>query len=255
MAEAQQGPRARYREQTRAEIKEAALRQLADGGVAALALTRIAKEMGLSGPALYRYFASRDDLLNALIRDAYDDAASAVAAAADRSAGEADPSAADPDRSAGDSRGPRERLRSLAAAYRAWAVAEPHRYLLLQGSPAPGYIAPADTLDRARAVLGPFLPVFAGGAPGAGVAPVVAQMSAWLDADPAVGGWVAAYAPDAAADSAAGARALAGALLTWTQLHGSVGLEAAGQFAGMGHSVDALLDAQTGMLADAFGLG
>ncbi|ROQ59682.1 TetR family transcriptional regulator [Streptomyces sp. 840.1] len=240
MAGAQQGPRARYREQTRAEIKDAALRQLADGGVAGLALTRIAKDMGLSGPALYRYFASRDDLLNALIRDAYDDAASAVATAADRSAAKA--------------RSPRERLRSLAAAYRAWAVGEPHRYLLLQGSPVPGYVAPADTLDRARAVLGPFLPVFAGGAPGAGVAPVVAQMSDWLGADPAVGGWVREYAPEAAADSAACARALAGALLTWTQLHGSVGLEATGQFTGMGHSVDALLDAQTGMLADAFGL-
>ena len=54
-----QSPRARYREQTRAEIKEIALRQLAEGGTAAVALTRIAKEVGLSGPALYRYFDSR----------------------------------------------------------------------------------------------------------------------------------------------------------------------------------------------------
>ncbi|MFD7425933.1 TetR/AcrR family transcriptional regulator [Streptomyces sp. NPDC059818] len=240
MAEAQLGPRARYREQTRAEIKESALRQLADGGVAALALTRIAKDMGLSGPALYRYFASRDDLLNALIRDAYDDAATAIGGAAARSA--AVPAS------------PRERLRSLAAAYRDWAVAEPHRYLLIQGSPVPGYVAPADTLDRARAVLGPFLPVFADGTPGTGVAPVVEQMTAWLGSDPAVGGWVAEYAADATADTAACARALAGALLAWAQLHGSVGLETAGQFAGMGHSVDTLLDAQIGMLADAFGL-
>ncbi|MCX4768325.1 TetR/AcrR family transcriptional regulator [Streptomyces sp. NBC_01260] len=239
MAEAQLGPRARYREQTRAEIKESALRQLADGGVAALALTRIAKDMGLSGPALYRYFASRDDLLNALIRDAYDDAATAIGVAAARSD---DVSAS-----------PRERLRSLAAAYRTWAVGEPHRYLLIQGSPVPGYVAPADTLDRARAVLGPFLAVFAGGAPGAGVTPVVTQMADWLASDAAVGGWVTEYAADAS-DTAACARALAGALLAWAQLHGSVGLEAAGQFTGMGHSVDTLLDAQIGMLADAFGL-
>lgn len=239
MAEARQGPRARYREQTRAEIKEVALRQLADGGVAALALTRIAKDMGLSGPALYRYFASRDDLLHALIRDAYDDAATAIGAAATRSVAA--------------SQSPRERLHSLAAAYRAWAVEEPHRYLLIQGAPVPGYVAPADTLDRAREVLGPFLPVFADGAPGAGVAPVVVQMTAWLGTDPAVGGWVAEYAADAA-DTAVAARALSGALLAWAQLHGSVGLEAAGQFAGMGHSGDTLLDAQIGMLADAFGL-
>ncbi|MFJ3526794.1 TetR/AcrR family transcriptional regulator [Streptomyces sp. NPDC090132] len=240
MAEAQQGPRARYREQTRAEIKESALRQLADGGVAALALTRIAKDMGLSGPALYRYFGSRDDLLHALIRDAYDDAASAICAAATRSVAAA--------------QSPRERLHALAVAYRAWAVGEPHRYLLIQGAPVPGYVAPADTLDRARAVLGPFLPVFASGTPGAGVAPVVAQMAAWLDGDPAVGGWVAEYAADAAAGPAGAAGALAGALLAWAQLHGSVGLEAAGQFEGMGHSGGTLLDAQIAMLADTFGL-
>ncbi|MFI6948706.1 TetR/AcrR family transcriptional regulator [Streptomyces sp. NPDC050422] len=240
MTESQQGPRARYREQTRAEIKEAALRQLADGGVAALALTRIAKDMGLSGPALYRYFAGRDDLLNALIRDAYDDAATAIGVAAAGSGAAA--------------HGPRARLHALAAAYRVWAIGEPHRYLLIQGSPVPGYVAPADTLERARAVLGPFLPVFAGGVPGAGVAPVVAQMDAWLTADTAVGDWVAEYAVEAAGDPAASARALAGALLAWAQLHGAVGLEAAGQFAGMGHEGGALLVAQTDMLADAFAL-
>lgn len=240
MAEAQQGPRARYREQTRSEIKEAALRQLADGGVAALALTRIAKDMGLSGPALYRYFASRDDLLNALIRDAYDDAATAMGVAAARSRAAA--------------HGPRERLHALAAAYRSWAVAEPHRYLLIQGSPVPGYVAPADTLERARAALGPFLPVFAGGAPGAGVAPVVAQMAGWLGSEADVEDWVTEYATDTAGDLAASARALAGAVLAWAQLHGSVGLEVAGQFAGMGHEGDALLAAQTDMLADAFAL-
>lgn len=238
MASAQQGPRARYREQTRSEIKETALRQLAESGVGALALTRIAKEMGLSGPALYRYFASRDDLLSALIRDAYDDAATAVAGAA------ADASAA--------SQGPRERLRTLATAYRAWAVAEPHRYLLIQGAPVPGYVAPDDTRDRARAVLGPFLAVFAEGDPGAEVAALVAEMAAWLATDEAVGAWVAEYAADTAGDTPA--RALAGAVLVWAQLHGSVGLEAAGQFAGMGHHGNTLLTAQMGVLADAFAL-
>ncbi|MFB8206361.1 TetR/AcrR family transcriptional regulator [Streptomyces sp. NPDC056010] len=238
MAETQQGPRARYREQTRAEIKEVALRQLAEGGVGALALTRIAKALGLSGPALYRYFANRDDLLSALIRDAYDDAATAI--------GEAAATARD--------RSPRERLRVLAGAYRAWAVSEPHRYLLIQGSPVPGYVAPDDTLARARAVLGPFLPVFAGGSPGADAASMVDRMTAWLETDAGVGSWVAEYAPDAAGDVRASAVALAGAVLVWAQLHGAVGLEVAGQFAGMGHDGESLLAAQNGMLADAFGL-
>ncbi|SEE77256.1 transcriptional regulator, TetR family [Streptomyces sp. 2131.1] len=238
MAETQQGPRARYREQTRAEIKEVALRQLAEGGVGALALTRIAKALGLSGPALYRYFANRDDLLSALIRDAYDDAATAI--------GEAAATARD--------RSPRERLRVLAGAYRAWAVSAPHRYLLIQGSPVPGYVAPDDTLERARAVLGPLLPVFAGGSPGADVASMVDRMAAWLETDAGVGSWVAEYVPDAAGDVRASAVALAGAVLAWAQLHGAVGLEVAGQFAGMGHDGETLLAAQNGMLADAFGL-
>ncbi|MEU8509314.1 WHG domain-containing protein [Streptomyces brevispora] len=69
------------------------------------------------------------------------------------------------------------------------------------------------------------------------------MLRSWvLGSDASVGGWVAEYTADAA-DTAASARALAGALLAWAQLHGSVGLEATGQFAGMGHSGDALLDA------------
>ncbi|MFT9784754.1 TetR/AcrR family transcriptional regulator [Streptomyces rhizosphaericola] len=273
MERAQQGPRARYREQTRAEIKNLALRQLAEGGGGALALTRIAKEMGLSGPALYRYFTSRDDLLSALIRDAYEDAAAAMARAAARSAR--------------GSRGGRARLHDLAAAYRAWAVAEPHRYLLIQGDPVPGYVAPADTLERARAVLGPFLPLFAAGKPGPAVAGTVEEMAAWLAADGTVGAWVARYAPGAVApgleageagtaveagttrasgeaDAVRGTRtagvdraaasALAGAVLAWTQVHGSVSLEVAGQFTGMAHRGGTLLGAHMELLADAFGL-
>lgn len=262
----QQGPRARYREQTRAEIKGLALRQLAAGGGGALALTRIAKEMGLSGPALYRYFSSRDDLLSALIRDAYDDAAAVMARAAVRSAR--------------GSHGGRARLHDLASAYRAWAIAEPHRYLLIQGDPVPGYVAPAATLERARAVLGPFLPLFAAGQPGPAVVGTVEEMAAWLAADETVGAWVARYAPDAVgpdaeaeearrdravveAGAGGGARAggagraasaLAGAVLAWTQLHGSVSLEVAGQFAGMAHRGGTLLGAHMELLADAFGL-
>ncbi|MFD7947379.1 TetR-like C-terminal domain-containing protein, partial [Streptomyces sp. NPDC059744] len=158
------------------------------------------------------------------------------------------------DRSTTTSQGPRAHLHSLAEAYRAWAVAEPHRYLLIQGAPVPGYVAPADTLDRARAVLGPFLPVFADGSPGAEVARVVDQMTAWAGSDAAVAGWVAEYVPSAVGDTGMTGQSLAGAVLAWAQLHGSVGLEAAGQFAGMGHGGDALLAAQTEMLANAFAL-
>ncbi|MEV8097269.1 TetR/AcrR family transcriptional regulator [Kitasatospora sp. NPDC085879] len=234
MAEARTtGPRARYREQTRAEIKDAALRQLAEGGTAALALVKIAKELGMSGPALYRYFASRDDLLGALIDDAYADAAAAVAAAPDPGTG------------------PRARLHALATAYRDWAVGEPHRYQLVQGTPTPGYTAPPETLASARAVLAPFLPVFATGTPAPATAPVVAQIRAWLARDEAVAAWVHAGAP---AGPEAAATALTGTVLAWSTLHGTIGLEISGHYTGMGHTGETLLTAQTELLADSFAL-
>ncbi|WP_327706640.1 TetR/AcrR family transcriptional regulator [Streptomyces decoyicus] len=236
MAAEARSPRARYREQNRAEIKAAALQQLAEGGVQAVALTRIAKEMGLSGPALYRYFAGRDDLLGELIRDAYDEAAQAV----ERVDG------ASPD-------GPRATLHALADAYRGWAVAQPHRYLLIQGTPVPGYAAPPDTLLRARAVLGPFLKVFAEGDATAALRPVVDEMDAWVRRDADVAGWLAQHTGPAPHDEAAGT-ALAGTVLTWSQLHGTVSLEVSGQYAGMGHRAQTLLTAQLDILADSFQL-
>ncbi|MQY36780.1 putative HTH-type transcriptional regulator [Streptomyces sp. RB17] len=234
MADASLSPRARYRERTRAEIKEIALRQLAEGGTASVALTRIAKEVGLSGPALYRYFDSRDALLTDLIRDAYTDLGAAVAAAAD----------AVPSDGA-----PRLRLQSLATAVRAWAVAHPHRYLLIEGTPVPGYTAPPDTLDSARSVLGPFLACFEGAEPAPSVRPLVDQMTRWAHEDTAVAEWARGHV---GADGEG--TALAGAVLAWTQLHGAVSLEVSGQFRGMGHDAGTLLTAQMDALADTFAL-
>jgi AcrR family transcriptional regulator len=240
-----EGPRARYREQTRGEIKDVALRQLADGGVSAIALTRVAKELGLSGPALYRYFSSRDDLLSALIRDAYDDIAAVIGAAAENAT----------------KRSRRQRLRSLGEAYRGWATGQPHRYLLIAGSPLPGYSAPPDTALRARAALGPFLPVFARAEPSPAVLPVVRQMDAWAREDPQVAEWVTQYLTgpgggDQTGDQAGDetGRALAGAVLAWTRMHGVVSLEVDGQFTGMGLEPRALLEAEVEALADTFHL-
>ena len=74
--------RERYRAQVRGEVKQAALRQLAESGPAGLSISAIGKQLGVSGPALYRYFASRDELLTELVIDAYHDLADALRAAA-----------------------------------------------------------------------------------------------------------------------------------------------------------------------------
>jgi AcrR family transcriptional regulator len=106
--------RARLRAWTREEIKAAAWRQLAEHGVEGLSLNAIAKELGMTGPALYRYVTSRDELLADLVADAWEELSDAVVRAAEQHAGA---SAA-------------ERLGAIGLAYRAWGTAQPHRYRL-----------------------------------------------------------------------------------------------------------------------------
>ncbi|WP_030572158.1 TetR/AcrR family transcriptional regulator [Streptomyces aureocirculatus] len=226
-------PRRRYRDQVRAEIKEAALEQIRAGGAPALSLNAVAKGLGLTGPALYKYFRRRDDLLTELIRDGYDAAAAAMSDAADHTAGAP----------------PRERLHALATAFRTWATGAPHVYQLLAGTPSPGYQAPPETVARARAVLGPLLGVLGqGDCRGAALA-LRAEMRFWLNGSPPVEEWVRSWAPDADA-----ATALAGTVTAWARLHGVVGLEVQGLFQGMGHRPGTLLHAEMEDLADAMGL-
>ncbi len=113
---------------TRTEILDMARRQMAAQGTAAVALRAIAREMGLSAPALYRYFASRDDLITALIVDAFGSLAAALAGARDTLPRHAHA----------------DRFLAVAAAYRDWATAHPTDYELIFGAPIPGYHAPAE---------------------------------------------------------------------------------------------------------------
>jgi len=64
--------RERARAELTREIKEAARRQLAATGADGISLRAVARELGMASSALYRYYPSRDDLLTALIIDAYD---------------------------------------------------------------------------------------------------------------------------------------------------------------------------------------
>ncbi|AGL14115.1 TetR family transcriptional regulator [Actinoplanes sp. N902-109] len=178
----------------RVEVKDAALRQLAEGGATALSLNAIAKELGVSGPALYRYFAGRDALLTELILDAYADLTDALRAA------------------------PAD-LAAQAAAYRNWALAQPHRYRLLFSAPLPGYDAHDERLvaagQRAMDVL------LASAAPGPQPpADLARQFTAW----------------SGAADPAAALHAVT----WWSRLHGFVSLEIEGNFASMGLDADLL---------------
>ena len=72
------------------QIQETARRHLADAGPAALSLRAIAREVGMVSSAVYRYFPSRDDLLTALIVEAYDELGAAVEAGRGRGADRGD---------------------------------------------------------------------------------------------------------------------------------------------------------------------
>ncbi len=129
------GTRARVRAELTREIAEVARAHLATSGAAALSLRAVARELGMASSAVYRYFPSRDDLLTALIVDAYD----ALGAAAE---------------AAGAAAGPDIRARWLAVcrSAREWALAHPHEYALVYGSPVPGYAAPESTIGPAGRV-------------------------------------------------------------------------------------------------------
>jgi AcrR family transcriptional regulator len=106
--------RTRLRAWTRGEIKAAAWRQLAEHGVEGVSLNAIAKELGMTGPALYRYVTSRDELLADLVVDAWEELAVALERTTEENAGA---SAA-------------KRLAALGLAYRVWAKTQPHHYRL-----------------------------------------------------------------------------------------------------------------------------
>lgn len=121
-------PREQARARTMADITRIGRDHLARYGAAALSLRAVARDLGMVSSAVYRYVASRDELLTLLLVDGYDDLADAVAAALDEV----------PDATPG------ERFRVLGRALRSWALAEPATYALLYGAPVPGYQAPAE---------------------------------------------------------------------------------------------------------------
>lgn len=217
MGEAARSPRERYRDQVREEIKAHAWDQVAAAGAVALSLNAIARQMGISGPALYRYFRSRDDLITELILDAYRDLSATCQAAI---------TPGDP---------PAAQLAAGAAAMRRWALAAPHRYLLIYGTPVPGYHAPPEATMLARSIMMLLIDAFTDdGTPG-DQAPEAAR---------ALDRHLATYRQWAHGHPASAA-ALRRALTFWTRLHGVLSLEVAGHFTVMGIDPGLLYRAET----------
>lgn len=128
--------RERQRAATVEEIKEVARGLMREQGSIDVRFTDIAKEMGMTPPALYRYFADRDALLTELIAEAYRELGREVAEAREQR---------DPDDIGG-------RWIAVGTAYRNWARRESEQFALILGMPVPGYVAPKDgpTTDAAK---------------------------------------------------------------------------------------------------------
>jgi AcrR family transcriptional regulator len=139
--------RDRYRQATIEEIKGLARRQLAERGPGELSLRTIARDMGVVSSALYRYFASHDDLVSALCVDAYSALADAVTDA--RDAQPADDHA--------------RQWWAICHRYRRWSLDDRAAFALIHGTPVPGYEAPVEvTGPAAGRIAAVMLEVFAG---------------------------------------------------------------------------------------------
>jgi len=224
--------RARVRAQLTREIVDAARLELAESGAAGLSLRAVARRLGMVPSALYRYFDSRDALLTALIVDAYGSVGAAAEAADAGAAGE----------------GPLGRWLAVARAVRRWGADHPQEWALVYGSPVPGYRAPQDTVVAALRIttvvagivadaVAPGSSAIGGLPPGpAGLGPAVAPVEALL---------LPGRPPEV----------VAGAVVAWTQLIGTVSLELFGHYVGAAEDFDVVFDYTMAATAHLLGLG
>ena len=223
--------RERLRAATIHEIKAAALSQIAESGGPSLSLRGVAREIDMSPAGLYRYYDGRDALLTDLIADAYNDLADAVEAGIAASEGT-----------------PAEMLAAAARAYRAWAIDFPNRFLLIFGTPIPGYAAPEDgpTVEANRRMgQALFTAGFAAWRSGSRVVPEIGR-----EATPGERELAALIDPDMP-------EVLVPAMLgTWAHFHGLVTLEILHQLNWMyGDSVDVFFEGELERSMRSMGIG
>jgi AcrR family transcriptional regulator len=222
--------RARVRAEMLSEIKNAARQRLAADG-ANLSLRAVARDVGLVSSAVYRYYASRDELLTALILDAYRDLGDQAEAAEDAV-------------NAADLPG---RLLALTRATRQWARAHPAEYGLLYGTPVPGYQAPQETVEQAIRV-----PLRLSGllrdAVGAGLAPIEST-----DLPPVIRVDMEQVLAVIGLDGVPPA-AMAQGIMAWVELFGLISFELFGHLQGSVTDYDAFFDFQMTTLGQRLGL-
>lgn len=122
---------------TRAAIQKAARRELREHGPTGVAMRAVARAVGMPASSLYRFYTDHAELMTELRVGAYTGLCEQLVIARD---------AADP-------RDPASRFRSMARAFRQWALANPDLFGLLYNTVAPGEEPWAEPVfvERARA--------------------------------------------------------------------------------------------------------
>jgi AcrR family transcriptional regulator len=213
------------------EIKAIARRHLATDG-ANLSLRAVARDLGVVSSALYRYYPSRDDLLTALIIDAYNALGAAVEAA--------DTSVADRD----DLRG---RWLACSHAVRDWGLANPAEYALVYGSPVIGYAAPPDTISAAVRTPSALVGILADGlAAHALIPPENLDVPADLQTDVSL--IRAEFWPEVPESL------LVLGTIGWIHIFGAVSFELFGQLNNTINARDSYFDLQMRLMADLIGI-
>jgi AcrR family transcriptional regulator len=215
-----------------AEITAEARRQLAAQGAAALSLRAVARSLGMASSAIYRYVASRDELLTILIVEAYEALGAHVEAAAAAAAAAEAPAV--------------QQWHAVCHAVRAWALQHPQEYGLLFGAPVPGYHAPETTVAPAsrvtRVLAGVLLTAYQSGqlkpARPVPVSPAVTADARHLAKQMGI---------TDLSDSLV--RALACGLVTWAQLFGQINFEVFGRYEGLVQDTEALFEHAVTLIA------
>lgn len=208
--------RERLRAQTFQEIEDSSFAIIDADGVHALTIAALGRAMAMSAPAVYRYFPSRDALIEHLVTQSYRQLATAMREAVE-----------------GSRRAPRARVRLLVAAYRDWALRHRRRYGMLfaeRAGDAPAQAAAQTPLDEAMALLIDLLAAIqdtAAGDPRTGDRALDEQLRQWARAQ---------ERPDATP------RAATAAIRIWTRIHGIVSLELTGIFDNRTIEVQRLID-------------
>ncbi len=123
--------RDRVRAATSQEIIATARRLLVSEGSAAISLRAIAREMGMTAPALYRYFGSHETLIHHVVANIFNELSDYVEAEVERAR-----AALAPDRPPAD--GTMVGLITSCQAFRRWAIAHPSEFGMIFGTPLPG---------------------------------------------------------------------------------------------------------------------